>query len=68
MNDTGTEAAAVTAAEIEEEEAEPEAYPPTFCMVVDRPFLFVVREVATNAILFVTAVEGSFEPPPKPNF
>ena len=70
VNERGTEAAAVTAAECEVEECEPEEYPPTFCMVVDRPFLFVVREVATrvptNAILFLTEVEGSFETPPMP--
>jgi serpin B len=49
VNEEGTEAAAVTTVGISETSA-----PPTFA--VDRPFLFVIRERLSGAILFVGAI------------
>ena len=50
----GTEAAAVTVAEMKVTSAAPPIQP--FEMVVDRPFVFVIADNATKAILFVGVV------------
>lgn len=51
VDEAGTEAAAVTAGAVEESEAE--------VIAVDRPFAFVIREVATGAELFVGTIGDS---------
>jgi serpin B len=52
VDESGTEAAAATAVVIEEE-----SVPPTpIELTIDRPFLFVIRDVETGAILFVGRV------------
>lgn len=50
VHETGTEAAAATAVIIGEESAEPSP------VVVDRPFLWAIRDVPTGAILFLGRV------------
>ena len=50
VNEAGTEAAAVTAAQMRLTSVRPTA--PPFRMVVDRPFLFVIGDLSTKAILF----------------
>ena len=50
VNEAGTEAAAVTAAQMRLTSVRPVA--PPFRMVVDRPFLFVIADLSTKAILF----------------
>jgi len=51
VNEEGTEAAAVTVVEIVET-----SMPPVIPFVVDRPFLFAIRETTTNTILFMGKV------------
>ena len=50
VNEEGTEAAAATAVEIRNERAGPS------CFVVDRPFLFAIRENYSGTILFMGKV------------
>ena len=50
VNEEGTEAAAATAVEIRNERAGPS------CFVVDRPFLFAIREKHSGTILFMGKV------------
>jgi serpin B len=52
VNEEGTEAAAVTVVEIIETSAPPESVQ----FIVDRPFLFAIRETTTNTILFLGKV------------
>jgi serine protease inhibitor len=55
VDEQGTEAAAVTAVEVGTTSIDG---PPTgFCMRVDRPFLFVIREHHSGTILFIGKVE-----------
>jgi len=49
VNEEGTEAAAVTVVEM----AEVSGHPPDFCMRVDRPFIFMIRENKSQTILFI---------------
>lgn len=58
VNEEGTEAAAATVAEMKVTSVAPPSQP--FEMVVDRPFLFLIADNATQAILFVGMV---CEPP-----
>lgn len=51
VNEEGTEAAAVTSVEVGTTSA-----PPT--IVIDRPFLFAIRERLSGTILFVGAVRN----------
>ncbi len=51
VDEEGTEAAAVTSVEIRLTSAGPEA-----AFILDRPFLFVIKEKYTNAILFIGRV------------
>ena len=57
VNEEGTEAAAATIAVMRALSVRPETKP--FQMVVDRPFLFVIADQVTKAILFLGVV---FEP------
>lgn len=50
VDEYGTEAAAATAVVMEATSAAPGATPPA--VILDRPFLFAVREIETGAILF----------------
>ncbi|MDR2893940.1 MAG: serpin family protein [Alistipes sp.] len=50
VNEEGTEAAAVTSVEVMATVAEPSG-PPSF--IADRPFLYLIRERSTGAILFI---------------
>jgi serpin B len=59
VNETGTEAAAVTGIMMSDA-AEPLAPPNPFEMIVDRPFLFLIEDHATGTILFIGVV---FDPP-----
>lgn len=52
VNEIGTEAAAATVAEFSDSASEPPFGP----VVVDRPFLWMVREKASGAVLFAGAV------------
>ena len=52
VDEAGTEAAAATAAVMVQESAPP----PRVAMTVDRPFIFLIRDRATEAILFVGRV------------
>jgi serine protease inhibitor len=61
MNEEGTEAAAVTVVELSAVDALP---PPPIPFVVDRPFLFMLRDERTGASLFVGYVA---DPTPAPN-
>jgi serpin B len=54
VNEEGTEAAAVTG--IGFKSAAVRREPPPFEMIVDRPFLFAIRENRTGAILFLGAI------------
>jgi serpin B len=56
VNEEGTEAAAVTAVEIEFTSVEPEPQVTEFH--VDRPFLFAIRETSTGTILFIGRVNN----------
>jgi serpin B len=53
VNEEGTEAAAVTIVAIRETVSDPGN---VVCMVVDKPFLFAIREKTTNTILFIGKV------------
>ena len=54
VNEQGTEAAAVTAVGMGEKSVSIEPTPPPpVVMTVDRPFLFLIRDDATNTILFL---------------
>jgi serine protease inhibitor len=53
VNEEGTEAAAVTASVMFAMSALPRKPPRTFSMIVDRPFLAVIRDEATKTILFM---------------
>ena len=54
VNEQGTEAAAVTAVGMGEKSVSIEPTPlPPVVMTVDRPFLFLIRDGATNTILFL---------------
>ena len=61
IDEVGTEAAAVTAVEIGPTSVPPECG--QFLIQVDHPYVFVIRENATNTILFVAKVTnpGHFE-------
>jgi serpin B len=54
VNEEGTEAAAATIAVMRAQSVRPETKP--FEMVVDRPFLFVIADQVTKAILFLGIV------------
>jgi serpin B len=51
VNEEGTEAAAVTAIGIKEV-----SMPPS--ILIDRPFIFAIRERTTNTLLFIGKVEN----------
>jgi len=53
VNEAGTEAAAATAVVVGETSVQPN---PPVTLLVDRPFLFVIRDHATGAILFIGRV------------
>jgi serine protease inhibitor len=53
VNEEGTEAAAVTVVEIIET-----SMPPVTPYIVDRPFIFAIRETTTNTILFMGKVSS----------
>lgn len=53
VDEEGTEAAAATAVEM----AAASASLPTISVTIDRPFIFLIRDRATNTILFVGRVE-----------
>ena len=55
MDEKGTEAAAVTMVMMAGL-AEPEEEPEAVTVIVDRPFLFLVRDHDTGAILFLARV------------
>ncbi|MBN1158135.1 MAG: serpin family protein, partial [Bacteroidales bacterium] len=55
VNEEGTEAAAVTAVEMVESISGPE--PDYINFTVNRPFLFVIREIDTGTILFIGRVQ-----------
>lgn len=57
VNETGTEAAAVTAIVFEVTSAGPEG-PQKIYFTVDRPFVFAITEKDTNAILFIGEVKN----------
>jgi|LSQX01.1.fsa_nt_gb serpin B len=50
VNEKGTEAAAATSVEVRDESA------PAFCMIMDRPFFFIIVDNKTGAILFMGQV------------
>ena len=54
VNEEGTEAAAVTTAAMKMTSVRQPT--PPFQMIVDRPFLFVIEDNLTNAILFMGVV------------
>jgi len=56
VNEEGTEAAAATATLMGGMAARRETPEPTFEMIVDRPFLFVIRDQASGNILFMGSV------------
>jgi len=56
VNEEGTEAAAATATLMGGMAARREPPEPTFEMIVDRPFLFVIRDQASGNILFMGSV------------
>lgn len=58
VNEEGTEAAAVTTIGINLTSAGPQN-PPTF--IIDKPFVFVIRERTTNTLLFIGQVENPLE-------
>jgi serpin B len=60
VNEEGTEAAAVTVVEIVETSYEPGNNGPVY-FYVDRPFLFMIREKDTGAILFIGRVKNPLE-------
>jgi serpin B len=51
VNEEGTEAAAVTSVGITID-----SYVPTFSMIVDRPFFFVIRDNETGTVLFMGSI------------
>ncbi len=55
VDEEGTEAAAATAVVMPPGESEP---PPPVEMTIDRPFIFLIRDIETNTILFVGRVEN----------
>jgi len=57
VNEEGTEAAAVTVVEMKAT-----SYKPGFTMKVNRPFVFVIKEIDTNSILFIGKI---INPKPK---
>ena len=59
VDEAGTEAAAATAVLMQAESAPPEPV----SMTVDRPFIFLIRDRATEAILFVGRVETTSPAP-----
>ncbi|MER3473188.1 MAG: proteinase inhibitor I4 serpin [Armatimonadota bacterium] len=54
VNEEGTEAAAVTSVQVEVTSVQQPR--PPFKMVVDRPFLFAIRDTRTGIVLFIGAV------------
>ena len=66
IDEEGTEAAAVTAIIVGTTSAPP---PETFRMVVDRPYVFAIRDRATRTQLFIGSIQepegGKMPPPPK---
>ena len=61
VNEEGTEAAAVTVVEIVETSIEPGGNDGPVYFYVDRPFLFLIREKDTGAILFIGRVMNPLE-------
>jgi serine protease inhibitor len=57
LNEEGTEAAAVTVANITMMALRPDERPRTFQMVVDRPFFFAIRDDQSGTIWFMGAVD-----------
>ncbi|MCL1943683.1 MAG: serpin family protein [Candidatus Azobacteroides sp.] len=55
VNEEGTEAAAVTAVEVVTTSIKPD--PVTVNYIVDRPFIFAIREKSTRVILFIGKIE-----------
>jgi serpin B len=53
VDEKGTEAAAATAVAMQTESAPPEPV----AITIDRPFIFLIRDRATDTILFVGRVE-----------
>ena len=53
VNEEGTEAAAVTAIEIGVTSYDPNAKPQSIQFFADRPFLYLIKEKSTGAILFI---------------
>jgi serpin B len=51
VDESGTEAAAATAVAMEEEAPEPLVE-----LTIDRPFIFLIRDIETDAILFIGRV------------
>ncbi|MFH2006631.1 MAG: serpin family protein [bacterium] len=56
VNEAGTEAAAATAVVMGADAGAPP--PPPIELIVDRPFLFLIRDSGTGTVLFVGAVEN----------
>lgn len=52
VNEAGTEAAAATAVIV----VETSAPPPPLPVVIDRPFVFLIRDIETGTILFLGRV------------
>lgn len=62
VNEQKTEAAAVTVIIIEVEKGVEKGPPPPIVMKIDRPFIFVIRDVETGVILFVGRVMNPVGP------
>jgi len=59
VNEEGTEAAAVTAVEVLNTSVSTEPQP--IYIYLNRPFIFIIREVSTGAILFSGVVKNPLE-------
>ena len=58
VNETGTEAAAVTVIEMKETSAGPGSEPRTVTFTADHPFLYTISEITSGAILFTGVYTG----------